>query len=123
ERLRSLIAAADPALVLDANQLDELTTLLDQVAARQDDAVEAFTSWPSPAEPADILFTSGSTGTPKGVVLSHAALLASARNINAFIGNDAGDREVVTVPLHHSFGLGRLRCNLVAGGMVLLVPG
>jgi long-chain acyl-CoA synthetase len=69
------------------------------------------------------MFTSGSTGSPKGVMLSHGNILAAATNINAFIGNGADDREVLTLPLSHSFGLGRLRCNLLAGGTTILVPG
>lgn len=123
ERLRILLDQVDPALVLDGSALDALNESLAGAAARSDVAPGEVARWPAPADAADILFTSGSTGTPKGVVLSHGALLASAHNINNFIGNDGGDREVVTVPLHHSFGLGRLRCNLVAGGTIVLVPG
>ncbi len=72
---------------------------------------------------ADILFTSGTTGQPKGVVLSHRAIVAAAQQINTFIGNAAEDREVVPLPLSHSFGLGRMRCQVLAGGMMVLVDG
>lgn len=72
---------------------------------------------------ADILFTSGTTGQPKGVVLSHRAIHAAARQINSFIGNGGDDREVVPLPLSHSFGLGRMRCQVLAGGMMVLVDG
>lgn len=71
----------------------------------------------------DILFTSGTTGKPKGVILSHRATQAAARNINEFIGNGADDVEVVPLPLSHSFGLGRLRCEVLAGGAIVLVDG
>jgi long-chain acyl-CoA synthetase len=74
-------------------------------------------------EIADILFTTGTTGVPKGVVLTHHNTLAAAANINAFIGNTSDDTEVVPLPLSHSFGLGRLRCNLLACGTVVLVDG
>lgn len=77
----------------------------------------------SASDTADILFTSGTTGRPKGVVLSHRAVHAAARNINAFVGNDEGDREVVPLPLSHSFGLGRMRCQVLAGGTLVLVDG
>ncbi|MFN8179983.1 MAG: class I adenylate-forming enzyme family protein [bacterium] len=77
----------------------------------------------SPEDTADILFTSGTTGRPKGVVLSHRAIGAAARNINAFLRNGPDDREVVPLPLSHSFGLGRLRCEVLAGGTIILVDG
>ena len=72
---------------------------------------------------ADLLFTTGTTGRPKGVRLTHRNLAAAARQINATIGNQEGDVEVVPLPLYHSFGLARLRCILISGGTVVLVDG
>ena len=72
---------------------------------------------------ADLLFTTGTSGAPKGVMLTHRNILAAATNINAVLRNDATDREVVPLPLSHSFGLGRLRCNVLAGGTIILVEG
>lgn len=72
---------------------------------------------------AEIMFTTGSTGRPKGVTLTHQNISASATLIRQFIGNNGNDVEVVTVPLTHSFGLGRLRSTLLAGGKLVLVPG
>jgi long-chain acyl-CoA synthetase len=56
-------------------------------------------------------------------MLTHRNILAAATNINAVLENDASDREVVPLPLSHSFGLGRLRCNMLAGGTIILVSG
>ncbi len=78
---------------------------------------------PAPDAPADILFTTGTTGVPKGVVLSHRNLVASVRNINAFVGTRSDDVEAIALPLSHSFGLGRLRCALWAGARIALVDG
>ncbi|MGO4169539.1 class I adenylate-forming enzyme family protein [Novosphingobium sp. YAF33] len=78
---------------------------------------------PDPATTADILFTSGTSGSPKGVILSHSAIRSAAAATNEFIGNVASDREVVTVPLSHSFGLGRVRCTVLSGGSMNVVPG
>lgn len=72
---------------------------------------------------ADLLFTTGTSGAPKGVMLTHRNILAAANNINNVLENDDTDREVVPLPLSHSFGLGRLRCNVLAGGTVILVGG
>ena len=91
-----------------------------------DAAPTATSTTPAPPDlqqTADILFTTGTTGQKKGVVLTHANILAAAININTFIGNTADDREVLPLPLSHSFGLGRLRCNMLAGGTLILVDG
>jgi long-chain acyl-CoA synthetase len=39
------------------------------------------------------------------------------------VGNTDEDIEVVPIPLSHSFGLGRLRCALLAGGAIALCEG
>jgi long-chain acyl-CoA synthetase len=78
---------------------------------------------PNPEDPADVLLTSGTTGKPKGVILTHQNILAAARNINQFIGNRAEDREGLALPLSHSFGLGRVRCQILAGGALILTRG
>jgi long-chain acyl-CoA synthetase len=80
-------------------------------------------SWASLDDVADILFTTGTVGKPKGVMLSHRNISASARNINETIAITSDDREVVPLPLSHSFGLGRVRCCLTAGAAIALVPG
>lgn len=74
-------------------------------------------------DPADIILTSGTTGQPKGVMLTHRNILAAARHINLFIGNRADDCELLTLPLYHSFGLGRLRCVLLQGGTLVIARG
>ena len=71
---------------------------------------------------ADIVFTTGTTGNPKGVLLSHFNIFSSADNINGFIGNGTEDVEVLGLPLCHSFGLGRLRCNLINGATLVVLP-
>ncbi len=80
-------------------------------------------SSPSPDTIADIMFTTGTTGNPKGVILTHENIFCAATNINQFIKNSDEDVEVVTLPLSHSFGLGRLRCNILAGGALILTGG
>lgn len=70
---------------------------------------------------ADVMFTTGTTGAPKGVCLTHANIAGSASNTNGFIGTSADDVEALALPLSHSFGLGRLRCVLLAGATLVLV--
>lgn len=75
----------------------------------------------SPDDIAEVMFTTGTTGNPKGVLLSHANIAGAAENINSFIGNTAGDVEALGLPICHSFGLGRLRCNMLKGATIVLL--
>jgi long-chain acyl-CoA synthetase len=77
--------------------------------------------FPEADRPADILFTTGTTGDPKGVVLTHGNIASSALNINAFIGNNHKDVELLALPISHSFGLGRIKCILTTGGTLVLL--
>ena len=67
---------------------------------------------------ADYMFTSGTSNEAKGVILTHKNLMNATRNINEFIGNNIDDTEILVVPLHHSFGMARLRCVLSVGGSI-----
>ncbi len=78
-------------------------------------------TFPSLDATADIIFTTGTTGEPKGVQLSHRNIMAAARNINTFIGNDKNDVEMLALPVSHSFGLGRMRCALSNGQTLVLL--
>jgi len=71
---------------------------------------------------ADIVFTTGTTGAAKGVLLTHFNIFSSADNINSFIGNGSEEVEVLGLPLCHSFGLGRLRCTLLKGATLVVLP-
>ena len=73
-------------------------------------------------DPAEIVFTTGTTGAAKGVVLTHANIYGSASNINSFIGNGPNEVEILGLPLCHSFGLGRLRCTLLKGATLVVLP-
>ena len=81
------------------------------------------TKYPSSNDLADILFTTGTTGGGKGVKLTQKNILAGAINSNVFIGNDSDDIEIIPLPLHHAFGLRRLRTNLMLGATVILIDG
>ena len=62
-----------------------------------------------------VLFTTGTSGDPKGTKLTLANVSAAAEGINQFTGLRASDIEIISLPMYHSFGLGRLRCILHAG--------
>ncbi len=77
---------------------------------------------PLEAEDCMIIYTSGTTGKPKGAVITHANQLIQHGYINAIewgIGGD--DRYLVTTPLAHRTGLGRLTNALCLGGTVVVM--
>ncbi|MEM6325778.1 MAG: AMP-binding protein [Bacteroidota bacterium] len=70
------------------------------------------------------VFTSGSTGPPKAALLSWAALLASARGVNAHLRFGSGDRWLLDLPVAHVGGLGVVvRCAVGGGAMAVPTPG
>ncbi|WP_189515042.1 class I adenylate-forming enzyme family protein [Cerasicoccus arenae] len=113
-QVAAIIASAEPKCSLDANsswgEIEAATPLVSPVNCAADDL-------------AALMFTTGTTGQPKGVMLTHANIFAALRNIVDFIGYTEQDREVITLPLSHNFGLGHVYCNLLAGGAVYLEPG
>ena len=90
---------------------------------RADETQPLFSPRAALDDDADLIYTTGTTGRRKGVLLSHENIAQAAVNINAFIGTMHDDREVMPLPLSHSFGLGRLRVMALAGNCLLLMPG
>lgn len=120
EGLQHMLAAlgSHPDVAAELRQQAQVDYPWEEIAA----APEAAPTMPDADAIADLMFTSGTTGVPKCVPLHQSHILASARNINTFIGNREGDKEVLALPLCHSFGLGRLRCQVIMGGCVIILP-
>lgn len=82
---------------------------------------------PRKADPDDLamlVYTSGTTsGVRRGVMLSHQALASVVAYLNDAMALESDVIELVVAPLHHSFGLGRLRAVLSVGGTAVLQDG
>jgi O-succinylbenzoic acid--CoA ligase len=79
-----------------------------------------------PVEPGDalVLATSGSSGQPKGVVLTHDALVASARSTTERLGVDPSRHSwLACLPLAHIGGLSVVTRALLTGTDLLVLPG
>lgn len=120
ERLNYVFGQTHPALCLGSGL--KADARFDEIGLEQFAPDTELTAPPMEAV-ADIMFTTGTTGEPKGVPLTHANLAAAAWQINSFIGTCADDVEVLALPICHSFGMGRSRCVLAAGGTLVPVPG
>jgi long-chain acyl-CoA synthetase len=119
-----LIARIEPKLAFGEKEDAHVDLLLRDYSELESlPGSEAEFGQPVPNSVAELVFTTGTTRRPKGVSLTHRNLLAAARHINRVIGIREGDVEVMPLPLFRTFGLGRLRCNLIAGATVVLVDG
>jgi acyl-CoA ligase (AMP-forming) (exosortase A-associated) len=70
---------------------------------------------------AAILYTSGSTGKPKGVVLSHRNLVAGARSVAEYLGNDESDRLLAVLPFSFDYGFSQLSTAFLTGASVAMI--
>ena len=70
------------------------------LAARVDARIAAG----KPDDLATIVYTSGTTGPPKGVMLTHAALVADIRALEAAVDVGPSDEQLLFLPLAHIFG-------------------
>jgi len=80
---------------------------------------------PTPTDLALVQFSSGTTVDPKPVALSHRALVAQARLLNAFWPDRPGlaHRGVSWLPLYHDMGLiGTVLLALERPGPLVLIP-
>ncbi len=119
ERLLSIIADAEPRLVLTQEALREPLLQMDELSAADapgllsvdqlDSALAAH--WNPPELQADdiafLQYTSGSTALPKGVQVSHGNLVANELLIRRGFGIDLNPDDVIVswLPLYHDMGL------------------
>jgi o-succinylbenzoate---CoA ligase len=78
-----------------------------------------------PVEPGDalVMATSGTTGVAKGVILTHSAVLASARATSERLGvNPDEHRWLACLPLNHVGGLAVVTRALLTGAPLKVLP-
>ena len=123
ERIAFICKETQPNLIIGLKNFNLGTKSIefDQIFINRETEIPTKINFPDLDRIADILFTTGTTGKPKGVLLSHRNISQSVININSFIGNDSTDKELLALPVSHSFGLTRLRCVLSSGGTLVLL--
>lgn len=74
-------------------------------------------------EPADIaylIYTSGTTSKPKGAAVSHSNAVFTTKNIVSVLGYTETDKDVLPLPISHSFGLGCMHTSFYVGSTLIL---
>ena len=67
-----------------------------------------------------LLTTSGSTGSPRLVRLSTTNIASNAASIAEYLGIDADERPITTLPMNYSYGLSIVNSHLLRGATLLL---
>src|SRR6266404_5619473 len=76
-----------------------------------------------PNDDAIIIYTSGTTGKPKGCLLTHANLIANARQISDWLNFTENDRLLTIMPLFHMNAVSVTTMSaLYAGGSTVVSP-
>ncbi len=107
--------------------------LLEPLRSRVDTLFDLSNGWPanhtedsagvSGSEPQLLLQSSGTTGFPRIAVRSGGSLDAVAENVVTAAGLTPDDRVLVTIPLHHSYGIENgMLGPIMAGAAIHLCP-
>lgn len=115
--LGDLIQDADPKLLLTDSDMADVATqakhrscaifpLRLETTEAQGNIDTADTNCANGGDrPAVLLYTSGTTGKPKGALLSHAAILANAKNSQGMHELTPEDNSLISLPFFHVGGL------------------
>jgi len=130
DRLKGLIEAYRPEIVLGARELGETMRAVAPGKAGSLESAAGAIEWvsgetkpPSAIDPSltVLLSTSGTTGSRKYVRLSRDAVAVNARQIAEAVAVDAGSVGIAHLPLHYSYGLSVVTSHLTVGGRICLI--
>ena len=123
ERLKVFIQDSGAKFLVSRDGIFDLATM-DRLGDLSDIArfTEAFVVRPL-ENVCSILYTTGSTGRPKGVALTQSGMIAALTHILSYISYSEHTREMIVLPISHSFGLGHMYCSHISGGYVHLENG
>lgn len=76
-----------------------------------------------PDDVADILFTTGTTGKSKGVMISHRAIVATAKNLIEGQEFSSDLCFIISGPLNHIGSLSKVFPTIIQGGSLYILPG
>jgi len=126
DRVRAVLADADPAVVVAAPEDDHLVSTGPAVVHPTEATNGPGAAVTAPATtdgPAYITYTSGSAGQPKGVVVGTAALARFVAGATVRYGVTADDRVLQFAPLHFDASVEELFVTLCAGATLVVRTG
>ncbi len=122
ERLIEIAAQTQAVLIIcDLDIKDYKTVSCNELGTSNENFfVKHF---PDKEDISTILFTTGTTGKSKGVVVTHRSDCATGENVMFGTQMTPDTREVLPMPLNHSFSLRRYYSNMLTGSSVILMDG
>ncbi|HEX7943709.1 MAG TPA: AMP-binding protein, partial [Phenylobacterium sp.] len=115
------VAIVDDDMVHRLQAADGVTLVSRSVfeaASAQAANAEAELPWAEP-DIAVLLFTSGTTGEPKAAVLRHANLTSYVISTVEFLGAEAGEAALVSVPPYHIAGVSAVLTGVYGGRRIV----
>jgi acyl-CoA synthetase (AMP-forming)/AMP-acid ligase II len=106
--------------IADAYDPDVIVRPADRSDGWQIDEIRPSTRHTLHPELALLLSTSGSTGSPKLVRLSQDNVASNAASIATYLGIEASDRAMTSLPMTYCYGLSVLNSHLARGASVVL---
>lgn len=122
ERLRGIIEAAKPKVVLASDDLHDLfgARLFRAGDWPGDDG--AALPPPAPGDAAYVIYTSGSTGAPKGVVIEHRAIVNRLLWMQHAYGFGPHSRILQKTPATFDVSVWEFFLALISGGTLVIAP-
>jgi acyl-CoA synthetase (AMP-forming)/AMP-acid ligase II len=137
DQIRYLLEDSRPVILFYGAQFADVATAADAdtlvprrvIIGGDEDAYEPFLAAGQPdegagAEPDDVclvMYTSGTTGRPKGAQLTHRGINTHSEACNNALALEAGDVNLVAMPLFHVGGSGYAQLGVHAGVQTVLL--
>lgn len=130
--LNKLVARSAPAvLIADDDMLARIAPVAGIELVARSDFEARFLGGETPAkidlpeaetDIAVLLFTSGTTGEPKAAVLRHGNLTSYVMSTVEFLGADADEAALVSVPSYHIAGISAILTAAYGGRRIVYLP-